>query len=255
MIKKKGGTFYHVSMLINQATNSITNDHIINIVDGQNYSSNPCFPIPFNITYKIIINFNTTNIKQFNDWYPSQCEVYDIDNNQYIFQDGHSLIINNLIVHNYSQLSIIQSDEIQCNNCKFINIHVVDQLPYHLIQAKLSFFKSYYVYVIIHTYIIYIHGTQIRNKLVLRNCEFINISTTRSQVAVINKVSNSLYTQIIIDNSQFLNIANQRYCGVIYNWTDSNAANISITNIQNKNRTKQDVNHVCILYKATPFHH
>ena len=138
IIISKGGTLYHVSTLINQSPDY---DYTINIVDGQNYSSNPCFPIPFNTTHNIIINFNTSNIGQFNDWYPSECSRYNNDfygiDNKYIFKGGQSLIFNNLIVDNYSQLSIIQSDEIQCNDCKFINID--HEFPYlHLIQTKLS---------------------------------------------------------------------------------------------------------------------
>ena len=134
-------------MLMNQSTNTTTTNHYytINIMDGQNASLNPCFPISFNITYNIIINFNTTNIGQFNDWYPSECSKYNyilvnISSNKYLFKGGQSLTFNNLIIDNPFDVAIIHSNEVQCNNCKFVNIYLNHQ---HIINATLSFFVLY----------------------------------------------------------------------------------------------------------------
>ena len=106
--KKKGGTLWYVSSLIGAY------EHDSIIVDGQSISDiktykeldntdgwNPCLPVPFNWS-TVTINFIST----FRDWYPF--EICDYQNNsihyknEYLFDGGKSLMINNLYINNYT---------------------------------------------------------------------------------------------------------------------------------------------------------
>ena len=91
-------------------------DYTIYIIDGQNITQikqymqlnntnnwNPCIPMPFDNSIDIILIFN--KYSNFRDWYPLQ--ICDFPNNfvnyknEYLFDGGYFLIINNLNINNY----------------------------------------------------------------------------------------------------------------------------------------------------------
>ena len=141
-------TLYWASTKINQ-TYAYQEDlsHIIHVIDGQNIPQimqykqvnetngwNPCLPIP--ISGSTAITFDRDNIQSWRDWYP--LNICDYKNNtaeyknEYLFQGGVSLTINNLYIFDY----IIDNDtnypilgsgaefnaSITINNGMFINI-------------------------------------------------------------------------------------------------------------------------------------
>ena len=103
-------------MLINNS--SEWREYQIYIIDGQNITQikdyqqmnntnkwNPCIPMPFAENKQISIIFADNGYNSFRKWYPLQ--ICDFPNsfvnyrNEYLFDGGEYLIINNLNIQNY----------------------------------------------------------------------------------------------------------------------------------------------------------
>eukprot|EP01084_Bolivina_argentea_P240169 403555_1 len=117
---------------------SLIKEATIHIIDGQNeaditywnnianFPFNPCLPFRFYEIEKVNIIFNTTTIKNFKDWFPQSCHksIY----NDFMFYSDHKLIINNLIINDFSTTNLIiigiwtRNGYGRCINCKFNNI-------------------------------------------------------------------------------------------------------------------------------------
>ena len=102
-------------MLINDIADW-RDEHTIYIIDGQNITQikqykqlnntnkwNPCIPMPFDNSIDISLIFDKYG--NFRDWYPLQ--ICDYPNNfinyknEYLFDCGYRLIIDNLYINNY----------------------------------------------------------------------------------------------------------------------------------------------------------
>ena len=103
-------------MLINNISELDRGYYTIYVIDGQNITQikqykqldntnkwNPCIPMPFNERVSITFVYNEYN--NFRAWYPLQ--ICDFANNfvnyknEYLFDGGFILIINNLNIDNY----------------------------------------------------------------------------------------------------------------------------------------------------------
>ena len=160
--------------MINQQ-NFISSDIEIFVVDGQNQTQiesyiklsntnnwDPCIPITFNRRSTITITFNSDIINDSRDWYPSQlCNNNSSGSkylNEYLFDGGRSLIINNLIIRNYvsastnyRNYSFIRSigyhdASITCNNCSFINISSIHKYFFNS-MASIYLFNNLFSYI------------------------------------------------------------------------------------------------------------
>ena len=73
----------------------------------------------------VTINFNSSNINQFSDWFPSVCRSGSYDN-EYMFDGAQNWILNNLNVTGYSEYDIVRTESdfgsITCNDCYFKDI-------------------------------------------------------------------------------------------------------------------------------------
>eukprot|EP01084_Bolivina_argentea_P157515 274480_1 len=211
-------SLYYVSTLITLLSiNSTNEDYIINIIDGQNYTTNsqtnttvynPCLPIPFKLSNDITINFNKTNIRDFHDWYPPTCDNITGYNNSYMFDGGKSLTINNLVINNHNILPFIHSVKIQCNDCIFMNI----------IASNLK---------IIHAE----NTSSTSPMIILQNTQFVNVTNVIHKGSIIG-VDNSLFDQaskIIINKCKFLNVSTLAYGGI---FSDDANGEVNITNTE-----------------------
>ena len=140
------GTLYQISKL--QIPSSM-NDVSIYVMDGQNSAEisshihkndtgnyHPCLPMPFPSNMNVNLTFDIKNISSMIEWYPNICISVkeNLYQNEYLFDGGKSMIINNLIINDYnitndgqSQYPIIRSIKysnatIICNHCLFENI-------------------------------------------------------------------------------------------------------------------------------------
>ena len=145
-IKKKGGTLYYASLLINDGSYK---DNQIYIINGQNTSQinewkqrntlkwNPCIPKRFDEDKSITITFISNSI-----WYPLNVCNYQNNSmsyqNQYLFDGGKALTINNLNIidyiiddnTNYPILNSRFDDAITLNHGLIINISSSIQIHY-----------------------------------------------------------------------------------------------------------------------------
>eukprot|EP01083_Nonionella_stella_P172431 591758_1 len=111
----------------------------------------PCLPIPFPTWRIITITFNADIIANLLDWYPLDiCQNHSLSyRNEYMFEGGMRLFINNLIINDYQitdandTYSIIRSIDyydaaIVCDNCTFRNVtsSTIYELP--LIHSRSS---------------------------------------------------------------------------------------------------------------------
>ena len=92
-------------------------DSEVFVIDGQNPSEilyhqqfntlwDPCIPVWFYPDRAISITFNSTNIQKLEDWYPIQIcsQLSSVTyGNDYFFDGGKSMKINNLIIILYIQ--------------------------------------------------------------------------------------------------------------------------------------------------------
>ena len=102
------------------------------------HNQNPCIPIPFNSNQIITITFNQQITS--NHWYPLFiCHAQTTWNyqNEYIFDGGLSMTLNNIILNNYyitniSNYPIVRSSDhyngtISINNGIFTNITSISE--------------------------------------------------------------------------------------------------------------------------------
>ena len=170
--------------MINQRS-AILSDIEIFVDDGQNRSQiqtyihldntnnwDPCIPMTFSNEYKITINFNANHIKNLIDWYPAEICNNDKNGmsytNEYLFDGGKSLTINNLTINNYflsdnhsGNYPFIRSIDyydasITCNDCSFINISSKDQ-PLFNSMASIYLYNNTFNHVTTSQDIIYAH--------------------------------------------------------------------------------------------------
>eukprot|EP01083_Nonionella_stella_P074841 203121_1 len=147
------GTLFMASKIIREsfdwtAFDWTTRGRGIYVIDGQNETQidgyhtfsntntyDPCVPIPFQTSYDVSITFDDNMITNLLDWYPLHiCQNHSLSyHNEYMFEGGRSLTINNLIINDYAitdandTYSIIRSVDyynasILCNNCTFRNV-------------------------------------------------------------------------------------------------------------------------------------
>eukprot|EP01084_Bolivina_argentea_P309866 536024_1 len=165
-------TLYFASILINEGVN---NHNEIYIVDGQNITQilfyqqlnnthnwDPCIPTRFYGNKSLAITFNIEYINHLRDWYPleicSQPLVHTNYKNQYLFDGGNTIIINNLIIDDYSidgkrSYPFIQSAEyinasVTCNNCSFINISSSNTNPLLVTNASIYIINNLFLNVV-----------------------------------------------------------------------------------------------------------
>eukprot|EP01083_Nonionella_stella_P066591 175475_1 len=138
------GTLFMASKILNETS---TERHDIYVIDGQNETQietylasqtittyDPCLPIPFESYYHIEITFDET-IMDLRTWYPLHlCQNHSRDySNEYMFDGGAALTINNLIINDYvisdwnDSYSFIRdishtNASVTCNHCVFKNI-------------------------------------------------------------------------------------------------------------------------------------
>eukprot|EP01084_Bolivina_argentea_P281231 481144_1 len=197
------GTLYTASIHIKQST---FENCIINLIDGQNETEiinyntlnntngfNPCLPIPFSSNKSIIITFNQTKITEFNQWFPKTICDFVNDNktylNKYMFDGGHYLTINNLIIQNYTLKNNLNgfitssnwfNATIKCDNCLFINIISLNAHP--IFYSMSSIVLSRNILLNLHTIgdIIYCdHSANIDHAIrqfVIQTTSFVNVS-------------------------------------------------------------------------------
>ena len=167
--------------MINQQ-NSASSDIQI-FVDGQNQEQiqeyvtlnntnnwDPCIPMTFHNNFSITIGFDNDFIDNFADWYP--LEICNYNNktlnyrNEYLFDGGKSITINNLIIDNYfiadnnkSNYPFIRSIDyynasVTCNNCSLINISSNAQYLFNTI-GSIYLFNNLFMNVVTSQQIIY----------------------------------------------------------------------------------------------------
>ena len=144
-----GGSLYQVSVNMNNIPDLLfgyDDDFTINIIDGQSESEiikhliandtfgyDPCLPKPFLFDdyLFIFIKFNSSNIHDSDQWLPSTVCTLDSAKyrNIYLFDGANWIIINNLIIKNYSYYPIVRTESFYCYECQFINISNLDSLP------------------------------------------------------------------------------------------------------------------------------
>eukprot|EP01083_Nonionella_stella_P008944 25907_1 len=132
------GTLYHASRLALARQGLF----VIHVVDGQNEAEisnitntthDPCLPMPFASNLQVTITFNAANIHDLDDWYPRNiCENDTNKNykNEYMFDGGKSLKINNLVINNYGtkhfypfiRSTLDYNASITCIQCRFESI-------------------------------------------------------------------------------------------------------------------------------------
>ena len=156
------GSLFQASSNLNNVTNEIIQQipPTIYVIDGQNQSEiqrhlimddtngyDPCLPLPFINSRDITIEFDSTQITNMNQWLPINiCNgSYYLYHNDFLFDGGKSLIINNLIITNYSNYPFIRSIDyfdasITCNYCIFKNIYT--QSSDSLIDSRSSIYLS-----------------------------------------------------------------------------------------------------------------
>eukprot|EP01084_Bolivina_argentea_P258748 436350_1 len=208
-------TLYYVSTLIQLSKNNV---HIINIIDGQSHTINiqnnntiynPCLPMPFDSSNDVTINFNKTNIHQFRDWYPTECDNSNHYDNQYMFDGGKSLTMNNLVISDHNILPFIHSAKIQCNDCLFMDIIVPKR-----------------------TGLIYAENTMsIPSMIILQHTQFVNVASLKfdgNTIGIENSLSDRT-SKIIIDNCKFSNVSTHQYGAIFYEF--SGELNINNTEI------------------------
>ena len=209
-----GATIYYISHLVNTDADQYHDDYEINIIDGQNETQieqyihenntnnwDPCLPKRFNTNpSSITITFDTNNINDLNDWYPMSI-CYNNSNkykNEYLFDGGNSLIINDLMVNNFvissrsnNDYSLIRTFDsvnasIHCINCKFIHIFNYDTKPLLDIMGSVYLFHSEFFNVSVSANLIcgqrdpddrYIASDRLRN-FVLENTSFSDIKAS-----------------------------------------------------------------------------
>ena len=97
-IESPCGTLYYSSIIYN---NVIDSEYMLNIINGQNESQileyitnnntdgwHPCLPqkLMYNESGLIYYNFDSSNIKSMNDWFPEICRSITYYNNKYMFE-------------------------------------------------------------------------------------------------------------------------------------------------------------------------
>eukprot|EP01083_Nonionella_stella_P098536 277138_1 len=215
------GTLYKASELIQLSSTNVSTSFCINVLDGQNQNEitkyhtsnsvssngyNPCLPMLFNATLDIVITFNPQTIHDLNDWYPrTVCEsIMDKHYlNEYMFDGGKSLQINNLIINNYGThhfypfiRSIAEHNaSITCNKCTFESIVCIvnDSKPLIHTLSSVRFINSSFVNINVssvssdavpsliygdHFYL----SKDVKRSFVFVNTVFINISSVYSIV-------------------------------------------------------------------------
>eukprot|EP01084_Bolivina_argentea_P032524 60186_1 len=188
---------YHIKI-------STLQNAIINVIDGQNETDiaswntmndtrlDPCLPLSFPSDKSITITFNSTKITQFNEWFPETICDFANENktniNEYMFEGGQKLTINNLIVENYKlkyRYGLIKSSNwfnasVQCNNCKFVNISSLNTNPLMLSQSSIQLVNSQFINVYTTGDIIYCtHSLDMDGAIrhfAIQKTSFVNVS-------------------------------------------------------------------------------
>ena len=199
-------------MLIN---NGNSQQHEICIIDGQNITQiqqyqrsnntnnwNPCLPITFNTNKSITITFNQQNIQNWMDWYPPQtCTEFSVHyKNNYLFEGGFSLKLNNLTIHDYT----INND----TNC----YPIMSSIDYY--NASITINSGSFVNITSSTndsyaFPLYIFASM--SSIYITNSKFIDINITASTsylfYATHHADSDRAIRRIIVEGSLFKQIS------------------------------------------------
>ena len=190
-------------MLINHGSDEHNEIYILN---GQNISQienykqlkntnkwNPCIPITFNGDKSITITFTNNSI----NWYP--LKICDYQNNlryyrnEFLFDGGKSLTINNLninnyIINKYTNYPILRSinnynASITVNNGSFINISCQQMIPLFYTRSSLYIHRTTFKNIRVSDVVFYAtHDDRLDSairSITFKNILFDNISAAR----------------------------------------------------------------------------
>ena len=210
---------------------------------GTNNNWDPCLPITFNNKTSITITFNQDLIKNFVDWYPIQiCNNYTTYKNEYIFDGGKSLTLNNMIINNYynTNYSFIRSIDyfdalILCKNCSFINISSSNiQKPLFNTIASIFFYDNIFINITSSVSIIYAQHKSTTDyatrHFTFENTLFSHITTTSILNTTDSNNDLNAGSEITIENCIFNKIKMKNV--IIYDGTETSDVNIINTQIE-----------------------
>ena len=118
------------------------------LILGDTYGYNPCLAILFSKNQDIILTF----LRSFSQWYPNICRNITTDDylNEYVFDGGKSITLNNLIINDNINYPFVRSMDnydatISCNFCNISAINMsLSSNPLFFSYSNIKISNSYF---------------------------------------------------------------------------------------------------------------